>query len=260
MKCLKKILFEDLCLEDDSFHIRMRKAVVAVGLPVGTIVFLALSWLAIQQGLGPMESVAGAVFLASRLLMVLTLIGAWVYARATRSFGDRIASWYLLLLSVSLTAEAVTNYKSPVFIYQLLLAGFVIMFQVPYVCLVAPCLGALINVINLMSSDGNLLTFPGSHVFDTYYDPWPVVTLVAVCAFLFCIHVQSQEFSFLLTKSAVGVQMAKDVSDKLVAYETAEALDILRKAQQSAGTVDAGLTASCTASCTASGPSPSRTT
>jgi len=105
-----------------------------------------------------------------------------------------------------------------------------------------------------MSNGGNLLTLPGSHVFDnfsethkhtlgTYSEPWPVIMFVSMIAFLLSTYVQSREFSSLLTKSAAGVQMAKDVSDKLVAYETAEALDILRKAQQTAGVVDPGLVA-----------------
>ena len=71
MTCsLFKVLFQDLCLKDEAFHIRMRKAVVAVCLPVGTIVFVSILWSAIQHGKRLVETVAGEVFMTSRLLIV----------------------------------------------------------------------------------------------------------------------------------------------------------------------------------------------
>ena len=220
MKCVVKILFEDLCLEDDPIHIRMRKAMLAAFLPIGVFLVVTFLYRAIRQPY-LMESVAGAVFMVFRTLLGLTLIGAWVYARVTRSFGDRIASCFLVLFSLCLTAGTVTDYRPPVFILQLLVAGFVIMFQVSYLNLILPSLGALINVINLMSSDGKLLTLPGSHVFDST-SLWPIPWICFMCAYLLFTHLQQQSILTLLTKSAAGVQMAKDVSDKLVAYETAK--------------------------------------
>ena len=250
MKCLIKILFENLCLEDDPIHIRMRKAMLAAFLPIGVFLVVTFLYRAIRQPY-LMESVAGAVFMIFRTLLGLTMTGAWVYARVTRSFGDRIASCFLVLFSICLTAGTVTDYRPPVFILQLLVAGFVIMFQVSYLNLILPSLGALISVINLMSSDGKLLTLPGYHVFDQSYSHnglsstslWVIPWFFIMCAYLLFTHLQQQSILTLLTKSAAGVQMAKDVSDKLVAYETANALDILRKAQQSADVVDPGLVA-----------------
>ena len=218
---LYRTLYLELLQPDDDFVTRCRKAVITIFFILG-IINLATNTLSIINSKDEW-TVVKAVNDALFYLVSVIWIASWKRARLTRSSPDWLIN---LVIEVSLFLMVVMNFSSPEWHQHALCLGCAITavllgtshmkFQV--------AVSSFVFMINIYDS----LDLP-SHVLPGSYEGSilirQIINGVAASLVLWAVYVAMKQFCLLIAKSATSVQMVKEVSKLLAAYNTAGALD-----------------------------------
>jgi len=235
---LYRTVFGDLLQPDDDFFTRCRKTVISCFFVFGVINVFADTFTAVTR---KQWSVLNTVSMASSYVAIATWISGWAYAKITRTSPEWLIN---LVMDVALCRVVFVSFSSPDLGWHALCLSLAIAAVVIGTShmkgQVAVC--SFVFIVNAYDTLGlPSILLPGS--FEGNVLIRQILNGVAASLALSLVYITMAHFCFLIGKSAANVQMAKEVSKKLVLYDTEGALALLSAQEQSEIAVDSGLVA-----------------
>ena len=216
---LYRKLYTEVLQPDDDLFTRCRKAVITCALVFGIINSFANGAASVTYSDWSVLAVVNTVMI---YIQSAIYIASWIYAKITRTSPDWLVN---LVMEVSLFQLLVCSFVSPDWGWH------------------AVCLSLAIGSIIIGTSHMNIQVAVSAFLFAlNAYDTlgYPSILLpgnyegsilirqivngVVASLALWAVYVMMKQFVLLIAKSAASVQMAKEVSTMLAAYDTAGAV------------------------------------
>ena len=218
-----RALFLDLLQHEDEFFIRCRKAGISTLFIIGIIQFIRA--IRVAAAVFAQSLLAGSVSNIAGLVNSVLWIYAWGFTRYTRTAPDWLINLVWDVTLVLCIEQFFTSHSwewQPVYLAA---SVGIILFRAPHLrfqlilCALNYCFNFYDTVFYAFGYPKIFL--PGGRTLDasailSRQIFAGAVSVGAVLAFTIVLH----QFSFLIAKSAANVQMAKEVSKKLAAYDT----------------------------------------
>jgi len=243
---LYRACYTSLLQADDDYMTTIRKAAISV-----VLVFSVIGSLTRVIGFSRVGNPLDYLTNVSAFVCYLIWIASWIYAKKTRTAPDWLMNIYLDIPVPLILLNAIS---SPGWGYEAAgLSGAIaaVTLAAPHWRFHAAGFGLLFflsfydEVFYSYGFPGILIPGAAKSVdFSTKLSRKIINGVMAICAFCICL-TNTRQYSLILTKSATDVQLARDVTEKLVANDTEGAVTILDEAKQKPGdVVDAKLVVS----------------
>ena len=231
---LYRTFYAELLQTDDDLFMKIRKALVGCAAAFGFIgIFLNLAMWAHGTALFSLWKTAQALTYFSVQAVCTTHVCAWVFARCTRTTPDWLMNLWIEVVLVSTAVGLISTNNWD--LHVVCLACIILCLG----CNTSHCrfqIATLTVYYFALMYDAAFFAFgyPGFHIPDHHVPTWLDVfgrqMINAACAVLLVwfFHMIFREIIFQIERSEAGVQMAMDVANKLVVYDTEGALALLR--------------------------------
>ena len=239
-------VYTDLLQPEDDFFMRCRKAVIAAVFVAATLVLI------LQVATVDTELITKLGYMIDylvTLLICLHIIAIWGFAKYTRTAPDWLMN---LFWDIPLVLLIIMNFCSHSWCMQafyMAIAVSIILLNAPHLSFQL-CACAVLYSLNLYDTFHQIgfpsYTFPGS--IEPTFLPLlqrQVCAAAACVGAMWCINTTKDQFCLLITKSIGALRIVRDITKKLVVYDTEGALALLVSAQ-SDGALDPEFVAALT--------------
>jgi len=213
---LHRTLYVALLQTDDDFFTRCRKGIITVSLVFGIVNILTNTVAAVVNTSA--WSVLRFVVLALIYVASLIWIATWLYARFTR----RAPDWILnVILEVGMGLQVLSQFSSPYWGHQALWLS--VAFAAVVIRTSHMKLHVAVSTFLFILNAYEFIGFPSILLPENYKGDKlgrQVVNGVMASLTLWFLSLTINEFSFLLAKSVAALRIVKEITKKLVVYDT----------------------------------------
>jgi len=236
---LHRTLYEVLLQADDDFFIRCRKGFISVAFVFGIVNFIVNTIAAVFDKEWPVLN-----YVVTSLIYVQCLVfsASWAYARRTRTCPDWLinlsldmAVCVLLIMSFSSANWGFQAFSLSVAFAAIVIGTSHVKFQVT-ICsfvFIVNCYDMFVAALGFPS-----ILIPGHYKGNILFRQ--IINGVTATLGLWLLYLVKNQFTLLIAKAVAALYMVKEITKKLVLYDTDGALALLlSENQESSGVLDA---------------------